>query len=89
MVNGMNHRRAGVGTFAPLLMGALALWTAACGSGSAASGTAAPSASSATTPPVTDAAEGLDFTAPRLGGGELRGTDYLGRDLALWFWAPY
>jgi hypothetical protein len=88
MVNGVNLRRASVGTLAPLLIGALALGAVACGSGSAASGTAAPSASSAT-PSVTDAAEILDFTAPRLGGGELRGADYLGHDLALWFWAPY
>lgn len=31
----------------------------------------------------------LDFEAQKLGGGVLRGSDYVGKDMALWFWAPW
>jgi len=31
----------------------------------------------------------LDVTAPAVGGGEVDLGTYAGRDLALWFWAPY
>jgi hypothetical protein len=31
----------------------------------------------------------LDFTAPLLEGGTLRGSDYAGMDVAIWFWAPW
>ena len=31
----------------------------------------------------------LDFTAPALGGGTVHGTSFAGKDLALWFWAPW
>ena len=34
-------------------------------------------------------AEVLRFTAPRLEGGTVRGEDYSGADVALWFWAPW
>ena len=37
-------------------------------------------------PPV---AEALDFTAPLVGGGQLDGGDLAGRDVVLWFWAPW
>ncbi|HWC72028.1 MAG TPA: hypothetical protein VG993_12785 [Actinomycetota bacterium] len=33
--------------------------------------------------------EVLRFSAPRLGGGTIEGEDYSGRDVALWFWAPW
>jgi hypothetical protein len=33
--------------------------------------------------------EVLRFSAPRLGGGRVVGADYAGRDVALWFWAPW
>jgi hypothetical protein len=36
-----------------------------------------------------EAAKVLRFEAPRLGGGVLRGTDYAGKDVAIWFWAPW
>jgi hypothetical protein len=36
--------------------------------------------------PVPDV---LRFSAPRLGGGRVVGADYAGRDVALWFWAPW
>lgn len=31
----------------------------------------------------------LEFEAPLLGGGTLRGADYAGKDVAFWFWAPW
>jgi hypothetical protein len=32
----------------------------------------------------------LDFEAPRLGGGsQVTGAELQGRDVALWFWAPW
>ena len=34
-------------------------------------------------------AEVLDFTAPALGGGTVDGSDYAGKDTAIWFWAPW
>ncbi len=44
-------------------------------------------------PPVgSDAAanaEVLDFTARRLAGGTIEGTQLAGRDVALWMWAPW
>ena len=46
-----------------------------------------------TSPPVTseapEPAEVLRFQAPNLAGGVLRGTDYAGKDVAMWFWAPW
>lgn len=38
---------------------------------------------------TTAAALALDFVAPGAGGGEVRGLDYLGRDVVLWFFAPW
>ena len=35
------------------------------------------------------AASPLAFTAPTVGGDELDLASYDGRNLALWFWAPY
>jgi hypothetical protein len=31
----------------------------------------------------------LRFTAPRLGGGTVQGAVFAGRDLVMWFWAPW
>ena len=31
----------------------------------------------------------LDFTADLIGGGQLDGGDLEGRDVVLWFWAPW
>jgi hypothetical protein len=45
--------------------------------------TATPEQENAPTPDV------LRFSAPRLGGGTIEGEDYSGRDVALWFWAPW
>ena len=33
--------------------------------------------------------EVLDFEAPLLDGGTLRGADLAGKDVAFWFWAPW
>jgi hypothetical protein len=40
-------------------------------------------------PASSDAAELLDFTAPLVGGGTVQGAELAGRDLAIWFWAPW
>jgi hypothetical protein len=31
----------------------------------------------------------LDFTAPRLGGGQVVGSEFQSKDVAVWFWAPW
>ena len=31
----------------------------------------------------------LDFSATTVGGGEIRGADYAGSPLIVWFWAPW
>ena len=31
----------------------------------------------------------LDFTAPKLGGGQVVGSELVGRDVAAFFWAPW
>ncbi len=38
--------------------------------------------------PGNPAGEALDFTLPRLGGGEVRGASLAGQDVILWFWTP-
>lgn len=40
-------------------------------------------------PASSNAAELLDFTAPLVGGGTVQGAELAGRDLAIWFWAPW
>jgi len=39
--------------------------------------------------PGTIDATTLDFTAPAVDGSTVRGADYAGRALAIWFWAPW
>ncbi|CAN5792516.1 hypothetical protein BH23ACT12_BH23ACT12_19160 [soil metagenome] len=41
-------------------------------------------------PPAADNADLYGFTAPRLGGGsQVTGSELQGKDVALWFWAPW
>ena len=82
-------------------LAAMALAASAC---SAPMRAAAPEAPSSPVPPVAapptvetplpaaptvEVARELRFTAPLLGGGRFRGQAYAGRDVALWFWAPW
>lgn len=74
---------------------ALALAGAACG-GAPATGEGATPPSSASAPtgtvtmgPAAAVPDVLDFEAPLLGGGTLRGADLAGKDVAFWFWAPW
>jgi hypothetical protein len=46
-----------------------------------------PSSSSSQAPGTVPAV--LDFEAPLLDGGTLRGADLTGKDVAFWFWAPW
>ena len=74
--------------FAVMITGLLLV---ACGD-DAAGPAAAPVASSpvASSSHVPDAAmpEALQFSAPLVGGGSIDFTQYAGRTVALWFWAP-
>jgi hypothetical protein len=38
---------------------------------------------------TTSGAALLDFKAPKLGGGQVIGSEFVGKDVALWFWAPW
>lgn len=78
---------------------ALALAVAGCGSAGTQSGSAPPSdqagapaaAASSTAAPAGDrTGSTVPFaTVPAVGGGQIDGADLAGRDLALWFWAPW
>jgi hypothetical protein len=92
---GAGYGRRGVGTLAVvwrragLVTVALAV-VGACSAGD--DDVAAPiTVTTLTTAAVAAAAvpAALDFSAPRVGGGELDARSYAGRNLALWFWAPY
>jgi hypothetical protein len=39
--------------------------------------------------PAVEVPDVLAFEAPLLGGGTFRGADYVGTDVAFWFWAPW
>ncbi len=83
------------------LVGALSL--AACGSGQdddVASGrstdpttttvaTGATTAPGARPSPAAAVPEELDFVAPDVRGGQVVGGDLAGKDLVIWFWAPW
>lgn len=62
---------------------ALAVVATACGGDAVVAETGAPTPAAGGTPQV------LDFEAPLLGGGSLRGETLAGRDVAFWFWAPW
>ena len=52
-------------------------------------GPPAPATSAAAGLSSSEAAKVLDFKAPKLGGGQVSGNDYLGKDVAAWVWAPW
>ena len=88
---------------AGLLVGVVIAVAAACGTGQATtlratatttSLTIATTSPAATAPPTTTTSPAavvpalLDFEAPLVGGGTIRGADLAGRDTLFWFWAP-
>lgn len=48
-------------------------------------GTSAPTTATAS----TDVPEALRFTVAGVDGAQVVGADYAGKDVALWFWAPW
>lgn len=50
---------------------------------------ATPGEGEETPEPPAEVPEILEFAAPRLGGGQVQGAELAGRDVALWFWAPW
>ena len=88
---------------AGLLVGVVISIAAGCGGGQATtlptpvtttSLTIATTSPAATAPPTTTTSSAavvpvlLDFEAPLVGGGTIRGADLAGRDTLFWFWAP-
>jgi hypothetical protein len=63
--------------------------TSDAGTSTASPASAAPGASDGPTDRAPVVAEVLDFEAPLLAGGTLRGETLAGRDVAFWFWAPW
>jgi hypothetical protein len=71
-------------------MAAVLLLLAACANSPSDSSEGRASVSSE--PPAGSTKSGaalLDFKAPKLGGGQVVGSDFAGKDVALWFWAPW
>lgn len=73
-----------------------ALWLSACGAEPAPNQDRAefevrdePDGPAAPGQPATGPAGILNFTAPKLGGGKLVGSEFAGQNLAVWFWAPW
>lgn len=63
------------------------LLLAACSAGNGGSVTFPQATGEAAAEPNTNL---LDFQAPRLGGGsQVTGAELQGKDVALWFWAPW
>jgi hypothetical protein len=94
----MGHRRRLIAAVIALTLGAAAC--AEAGTSSVADSPTSPSASPSVTPngpkptkttvsPGVEVPELLDFEAQLLGGGTFRGADLAGKDVAIWFWAPW
>jgi hypothetical protein len=78
-----------VSTLRPVtaLVGLLLL--ASCGGGNKTESFPRP-ASEDSRPAAADNADLFEFAAPRLGGGsQVTGAELQGKDVALWFWAPW
>jgi hypothetical protein len=73
-----------------LLMALLSLvLLASCGAGAQQETFRAPGQEDSR-PPAADNADLFEFSAPRLGGGsQVTGSELRGKDVALWFWAPW
>lgn len=73
------------------LLIALAVAGVACGgSGGEDRGISVGDASPSTSSPAQPAGGSLlDFTLPGVDGPDVHGESYLGRSVALWFWAPW
>lgn len=69
------------------------------GTGAATTPTATPTVTPETAHPPTptgrrdaapaDVPDVLDFTAPALSGGQVRGAEFTGEDVVFWMWAPW
>jgi hypothetical protein len=75
---------------------ALVLLLASCASpetdaqtGASSSSTQAAVQSSPAATGAAPATQLLDFTAPKLGGGQVVGSELAGKDVAMFFWAPW
>ena len=66
----------------PILVVVLALLAAACSSGDDSTTADDPAAARAADRPH-------DFVADLVGGGQIDANDLAGRDVVLWFWAPW
>lgn len=50
---------------------------------------ATPPETAPTRAPATNGARTLAFTAPEARGGTVNGQDFVGKDVAVWLWAPW
>jgi hypothetical protein len=78
-------RRPLLALLAPVLLSAL---VAACAAEPVPQGQGSPPGSGGAEQPGP-AASALDFTADTVGGGQLDASSLEGRDVVLWFWAPW
>lgn len=78
---------------AALVLAGSALLLGACGGGVTQVGSGGAASTEAATPAATEQPPGvpevLTFTAPAIGGGDIRAASYAGRPVVLWFWSPW
>lgn len=77
-----------------LVLATCSLLLGACGGGSVQADRPAPAPTTAPAPVVAEqpgpaVPAVLDFTAARIGGGEIQAARYAGRPVVLWFWSPW
>lgn len=76
--------------FVPAVL--LAVLAAGCGgAGEPGSAPGADPVTALATPTVADVVDPavFDFTATAVGGSQMDGAELVGKDVALWFWAPW